>query len=249
MRRCIFCKAEKGPFSATAHILPEALGGKQWACLPPDLECNNCNQYFGAKVEGLALNSFPFLPFRLLLGIPTKKNNPPKMKTRLGTLKGSLFPGIIGLDPVSEKIEEAIVNGQITQLRILAEPTEPLAVCRLLLKMGLEAVANDSYDDAMDTKFDVARTFARKPHRGEKWWFLLHCDHDLLFEKFKRGITLQDWVDEVKLEVIDIKGAEVFHVKLLDMSLIAPLEQKVIPHDLDILPKPDYCLFQVRCES
>jgi len=166
--KCIFCKTVSAPFSTTAHILPEALGGKQWACLSQELECDNCNQYFGLKVERPALSSFPFLPFRLLLGIPAKKNRPPKLETRLGTIKGSPYPGIIGLEPVSEEVEKCISNGRITQLKILAEPTEVVAVCRLLLKMGLEVVASDSLDDVMDMKFDAARQFARKPQSKVK---------------------------------------------------------------------------------
>lgn len=247
MSKCIFCKKQNSSFSAKAHILPESLGGKEWACLKPNIECDKCNEYFGLKVERPALDSFPFLPFRLLLGIPTKKKKIPKMETRLGTLKGSPIPGILGLNPISENIEEKVINGQINQLRILAEPTEPLAVCRLLLKMGLEVVANDSYDDVMNSKFDDARLFARKPICGSSWWFLICCNHDLLFEKFKKGLTLPDWVEGLKLESINIQGAEVFHAKLLDMSLMVPLEKRIIPNDLDKLPEPDYRFFQVRC--
>lgn len=247
MSRCIFCKKKDSSFSAKAHILPESLGGKEWACLPPNIECDKCNQYFGSKVERPALNSFPFLPFRLLLGIPTKKKKTPKMEIRLGTLKGTPFPGTIGLDPISEKIEEGVINGQITQLRILAEPTEPLAVCQLLLKMGLEVVANNSYDDVMNPKFDAARLFTRKPIPGSSWWFLLFCNHNSLFEKFRKGLTLPDWLKGIKLETINIQGAEVFYAKFLDMSLIAPLEKRIIPHNLDKLPEPDYRFFRVRC--
>ena len=169
------------------------------------------------------------------------------MEIRLGTLKGTPFPGTIGLDPISEKIEEGVINGQITQLRILAEPTEPLAVCQLLLKMGLEVVANNSYDDVMNPKFDAARLFTRKPIPGSSWWFLLFCNHNSLFEKFRKGLTLPDWLKGIKLETINIQGAEVFYAKFLDMSLIAPLEKRIIPHNLDKLPEPDYRFFRVRC--
>ncbi len=247
MPKCIFCKKETNTFLAKAHILPDSLGGKEWACLPPNIECDKCNQYFGLKVERPALNSFPFLPFRLFLGIPTKKRKTARMETRLGTFKGSPLPGIFGLDPVTEEIDGKITDGQITQLRILAEPTESLAVCRLLLKMGLAVVANDSYDDVMSSKFDAARIFTRKPIRGSSWWFLLCCDHKSLFKKFQNGFTLQEWVEGVKLETIDIQGAEVFHAKLLDMSLMVPLEERIVPHDLDKLPEPDNRLFHVQC--
>ncbi|MBU1260309.1 MAG: HNH endonuclease [Planctomycetes bacterium] len=247
MPKCIFCKTENGTYKTISHILPESLGGKQWACLPQDLECDDCNDYFGSKVERLALNSFPFLEFRSLLGIPTKKNKSPKQETSLGTIKGTLCPGIIGLDPKFKEIEKVVSNGQITQLRILAEPTESLAICRLLLKMGLEVVANDSFDDAMKTKFDAAREFARKPLRGSKWWFLLCCNHKLLFTRFINGITLKEWTEGIKLEVINIEGGEMFHIKLLDMSLITPLEKRILPGDLKSLSEPDYRLFWSEC--
>lgn len=249
MPTCIFCKTEKGTYKTVSHILPESLGGKQWACLPQNLECDTCNEYFGTKVERVALNSFPFLPFRLLLGILTKKNKSPIQETMLGTIKGTLSPGIIGLDPISKDIENAISDGQITQLQILAEPEpmERLAICRLLLKMGLEVVANDSFNDAMETKFDAAREFARRPSKGSKWWFLLYCNHNLLFTRFKNGVTLKEWTEGIKLEIIDVEGGEIFHIKLLDMSLITPLEKRILPGDLKSLSEPNYRLFWAKC--
>jgi len=247
MPKCIFCKTEKGTYKTIVHILPESLEGKQWACLQQGLECDDCNKYFGSKVERLALNSFPFLEFRLLLGIPTKKNKSPKHETALGTIKGVPHHGVIGLDPKSTDIEKAVLDGQITQLRILAEPTERFAICRLLLKMGLEVVANDSFNDATIAKFDAARQFARKPSKGSKWWFLVCCNHTLLFTRFIKGITLKEWTEEIKLEVVNYEGGEVFHLKLLNMSLITPLEKKIIPGDLKDLSEPNHRLFWSKC--
>jgi hypothetical protein len=37
-------------------------------------------------------------------------------------------------------------------VRILAEPSEPESVCRMLVKMGLEVVAADSPSDAHDPR-------------------------------------------------------------------------------------------------
>ncbi|MES1934623.1 hypothetical protein T35B1_18563 [Salinisphaera shabanensis T35B1] len=104
---CIFCK-QAGNGASLSHILPASLGGEQWACLPGGLVCSKCNQYFGEKVESQALMSFPFLPFRLLLGIPTKKGRAPKMATHLGTLRSGTSAGQIGVDPCSSEIEDAI---------------------------------------------------------------------------------------------------------------------------------------------
>ncbi|WP_353740420.1 HNH endonuclease [Desulfolithobacter dissulfuricans] len=185
---CIFCKHDTSD-STTSHILPASLGGEEWACLPDGIVCSGCNQYFGEKVENPALGSFPFLPFRVLLGIPTRKGKAPKLSTCLGTLKGSPLPGCIGIDPTSEDIERGINSGRLNQVRILAEPTEPLVVCRMLVKMGLEVVANDCPDDAQSPKFDSARMFARMPAKGTRWWFMINTDHGLLFKVSAKRTT------------------------------------------------------------
>lgn len=222
---CVFCKQHVEDFRIE-HILPESLGGGDWACAPNGLVCATCNQYFGSKVESKALGSYPFLPFRLLLGIPTKHKKAPSMKTAIGTLKSSYLPGHLGLDPYSDKVEQGVLNGEITQVRIIAEPVEPLAVCRLLLKMGLELLACNS-DEAHLPRYDAARKFARSPQPNSRWWFLIACDLESLFLRFRNGISLSDWEAGVWLSVESVDGADVFHLKLLEMSLFVPLEQRI----------------------
>jgi len=242
---CIFCRDSVSE-EKIEHILPESLGGKDWACLPPGLVCGSCNQYFGSKVESLALGSFPFLPFRLMLGIPTKKGKSAKMKIHLGELKASFLSGLIGIEPDSKDIECAIEKGRITQFRLLAEPTEPIAICRLLLKMAIEIIAIDSKEEALSEKYDAARTFARAPKRNSKWWFLIHTDHKELFNKFKFGVSYSEWIKNIELRVSEIGGAEMFVLKLLDITIMAPLMENIIPHNLDELPEPEYRLFEVK---
>jgi hypothetical protein len=104
---CIFCNGITNA-STIEHILPESLVSKKWAVLPPGFVCKSCNQYFGSKVESLALASFPFLPFRLLLAIPAKHKKPPKMQTYLGTVKSNFLPSQIGIDPISPEVEETM---------------------------------------------------------------------------------------------------------------------------------------------
>ena len=218
---CIFCR-EPADASRIEHILPESLGGS--ACLPAGLVCAKCNQYFGSKVEQLALGSFPFLIFRLLLGIPTKHGKAPFMKTRLGTVRASGAPGLIGLDPASEEIDHAVTSGEITQFRIIAEPSEPLAVCRLLLKMGLEVLASNDHQAALSERFDPARAFARAPQKNQRWWFFMDCDPAKLLPRFQEGVTQEEWEIGVDLSIVSMEGHQVFHLRLLDMSLITPLE-------------------------
>jgi hypothetical protein len=56
-----------------------------------------------------------------------------------------------------------------------------MAVCRMLVKMGLEVVAADSYEDARDKRFDSTRSFARFPARGMEWWWFMSTDHTPAF--------------------------------------------------------------------
>ena len=242
---CIFCD-HTAEGATVSHILPASLGGEQWACLPDGLVCSQCNQYFGEKVESLALGSFPFLPFRLLLGIPTRKGSPPTMQTHLGTVRSSPSHGEIGIDPVTPEVEAAIQNGKISQLRILAEPTEPVAVCRMLVKMGLEVVAADRPADARDERFDSARTFARAPARGTEWWWFMSTNHEQLFAKFRNGISVGEWVHGVSLSVHQFEQFEAFRLQLLDMVIFTPLDVRVLPPRMDEFPEPEHRVFHVK---
>jgi HNH endonuclease len=242
---CIFC-GEKAEGATVSHILPASLGGEEWACLPDGIVCSGCNQYFGEKVESFALGSFPFLPFRLLLGIPTRKGSPPSMKTHLGTLRSSHLPGQIGIDPVTAAIETGIENGKISQLRIPAEPAQPEAVCRMLVKMGLEVVAADSAEDARNARFNSARLFARAPSRGTEWWWFMSTNHEQLFERFRDGISTEDWLEGVSLSVHRFEQFEAFRLQLLDIVIITPLDTQVMPPPMIEFPEPEHRLFHVR---
>lgn len=243
--KCIFCENDASN-SSRSHIFPESLGGGDWAIVPDGTVCSSCNQYFGEKVENLALSSYPFLPFRVLLGIPTKKKKPPIMKSHLGILKGSNHLGHFGLDPETNEIEQGIMDGKITQVRIPAYPTEPVSICRMLVKMGIEVVASDSYKYAQSANFDAARVFARKPRKNKYWWFAVSVNHAELFNKFKNGISLTQWIDNISLSVDEVNDVEVFRLQMLDMLIITPLFENVIPSFSEMLGSPELQLFEVN---
>jgi len=154
--------------------------------------------------------------------------------------------GQIGIEAATSEIEAAIEKGTISQVRILAEPTEPLAVCRMLVKMGLEVVAADSPDDVRDKRFDSARAFARAPARGTEWWWFMSTDHEQLFAKFRHGITIEDWVRGVSLSVHQFEQFEAFRLQLLDMVMLTPLDVRVRPPQTSEFPEPEYRLFHVK---
>src|ERR1051325_796792 len=96
MLRCIFCKSETNDFTTREHILPESLGGGDWALLNDGLLCNVCQNRFGSDVEQKALGDYPFSFFRVFLGVPTKKHKAPwfdcwEGELRAGDVAGTLF--------------------------------------------------------------------------------------------------------------------------------------------------------------
>jgi HNH endonuclease len=238
---CLFCRGVSNE-SSQSHVLPASLGGEDWACLPEGVVCSRCNQYFGTKVEAQALGSFPFICFRILLGIPTRKKKAPHTETVLGTMRAAMRPGTVGIDPRSDVIEQKLVDGEIRQLRILAEVTEPLAIARMLLKMALETVALDDHKLALSSQFDEARRFARDPQTNTSWWFLLHVNHRALFSRISAGITAREWSEGVSMSTVPIEDSEFFHLKLLDISAVIPMESRIQPPPLNDLPQPDYRL-------
>jgi len=168
------------------------------------------------------------------------------MQTHLGTVRSGPSQGQIGIDPITPEIEGAIEGGKISQLRILAEPTEPFAVCRMLVKMGLEVVAADCPEDARDKRFDSARTFARAPARGAEWWWFMTTNYPRLFSRFRNGITIDDWVHGVRLSVHQFEQFEAFRLQLLDMVIFTPLDVRVMPPEMNEFPEVEYRLFHVK---
>lgn len=245
MQKCIFCKSTTGSFTTREHILPESLGGGDWSILPDGLLCDNCQNRFGSSIEQQALVDYPFSLFRVFLSIPTKRGRAPWFNSWEGIIKASLQPGLIGYEP-SGSFKNAIEDGRKSQIRLLAHPLKPQMVCRFLLKMGLEVVAADNPQAVFDEKFDKARNFALLGGRHGDWWYLQYEDISTAARYMTRGVTLQEWVEDIKLEVAIIEDdAEVFHLKLLYMNLFAPLESRIQPPPKDSLIEPEYRLFVV----
>jgi len=52
MTKCIFClTTDKTLFNTKEHMLPESLGGNDWAIFPDGLFCDNCQNKFGSTIE------------------------------------------------------------------------------------------------------------------------------------------------------------------------------------------------------
>jgi hypothetical protein len=151
------------PFSYLEHIIPESLGGDE--TLPPGFVCDNCNKYFGQKVENEAL-SISILSFcRSFLCVETKKK-------RYSRFKGFRFE-ICGAEGYAPRVyfdqdkAKAVLN---QGGGILIFPVEGMgALARLLIKMGLEFIALSGKLDILNSAYDKARIAARFPKPGMCW--------------------------------------------------------------------------------
>ena len=244
MARCIFCMTKTGPFSTREHVLPESLGGGEWAVLPDGLFCDFCQNKFGSEIEQQALTDYPFSFFRTFLGIPTKKSKAPLFKSWEGIIRSSLRPGTVGYDP-APIFEQATLEGKKTQIRLLAHPLKPEMICRFLLKMGIEVVAWDNDQDVFCLKFDEARRFALTGDKTGKWWYLQRERMDIASRCFTHGVTSDEWANSIKLEVAKLEEEhEMFHLSLLYLDMLIPLTRVITPQ-LDGLEEPEYRLFWI----
>ncbi len=245
MQKCIFCKSTTGPFNTHEHILPESLGGSAWAILPDGLFCDCCQNRFGSSIEQQALADYPFSLLRVLLGIPTKKGKAPWLTCWEGKIQPSTTPGLIYYEP-AEPFKKAMEEERKSQIRILAHPLRPDIVCRFLLKMAIEVVAADDPQAVFDERLDEARDFALLGEKPNNWWYLQYEDIELASYHIIHGVTLQEWVENVKLEIANNEeGAQVFHLKLLYIDLFTPLESQIQPPLRESMTEPACRFFSV----
>jgi hypothetical protein len=137
------------------------------------------------------------------------------------------------------------MDGNKTQIRLLAHSLNPHMVCRFLLKMGIEVVAEDSPDDVFHGKFDAARHYALAGDKTVGWWYLQNERMDEASDFLAGGVSGFEWAQNVKLEVIKLEvEQEMFHLSLLYLDLFAPLTADVQPK-MEGLAEPEFRLFRV----
>lgn len=236
---CIFCSAEGGN-SSVAHVVPESLGGRDSPIGSPGVTCDACNQYFGQKVESKALRSFPFIGFRVLVGVPSKKGRMPSMGASIGDIHATGRLDTVELEPRTEELGRLVEAGEVTQLRIIAEVAEPLAVCRMLLKIGLEQLGKHFYEVAASERVRAAREFARRPRRGDDWWFLLRSSPEGCIPGNTEPL-------EYSIEIIEREGILVSVMHMPGMSTMIPLERGALPPEKGDLPEPEYRTVFAAC--
>jgi hypothetical protein len=226
MRKCIFClTTNKLKFNTREHILPESLGGDNWAILPDGLFCDDCQNKFGSTIEQQALADYPFINLRTVLGIPTKKNRAPWFKYWEGTLFAGDIPGRIYYEP-NEYFKKAFVSGQKTLTIIPAMTHKPEMVLRTLLKIGLEVIAANDVKTVFEERFNPTRKYALLGKKEYPWFYIQIEDNDLL-NRYIKGIVWDD--DHCFMDVYyNDNGLVTLHLRVYYLQFLVPLVENVV---------------------
>lgn len=223
---CIFCRGG-GPFTSVSHIIPESLVGANGPVAAGQTTCDPCNHYFGQKVESAALSTFPFAHFRLLSSTRSKKGRLFSMPTTLGMITATGHRGRLELKDPTEEALARIGRSETGQFRSLAEVTEPLAVARMLIKVGIEALAKHHDELARSARFAAAREFCRRPRRGQRWWFAIQTDANAMI------MPRADVEIGGEIDVGEAQGCAYCAVRLLGLAAFTPLEPSAQPTGFD----------------
>lgn len=177
--------------------------------------------------------------------IRTMLDSDPWFRSWEGTLRASLRSGQIGYDP-APYFEQATNEGRKTQIRLIAHPIRPEMICRTLIKIGIEVVAEDNPVDVFHERYDAARVFALEGRKPGDWWYLQREDINAASRFIAQGVSPIEWRDGVQLSVSELADhAEVFHLRLLYLDFLVPLDPRIQAPPVADMPEPEYRLFIV----
>ena len=164
----------------------------------------------------------------------------PSIATTIGTIHATGTFGYVALEPRTEDLANLVATGKVNQLRVIAEVTEPLAVCRMLLEIGLEQLGKHFYEVAASERVRAAREFARRPGRGERWWFILRSSPEAYLLRSAPP-------SESSLEIIEREGILISLMHMPGVSTMIPLERKAIPPTTGELSEPEFRMVMAEC--
>lgn len=175
MKSCLFCSKE-GPFTKPEHIIPEALGNDDLVL--HDEVCDQCNQYFGTKIENFVLGKTPFAFWRTFLGIRKKKGKLPHVDLSEPQSQKGRFPTIhprhdnlvgftchsdysVSADIDDNEIVREILQNMRNQFTFVFSPLVLFMMGRFLCKVGIELICSYDSDIARADTYSEARRFSR----------------------------------------------------------------------------------------
>lgn len=227
MSKCIFClTTDTAVFNTTEHILPESLGGGDWAILPEGLYCDKCQNIFGSSIEQQALADYPFINLRTLLGIPTKKKKASWFDYMEGQLYSAGQTGRIIYEP-NKYFKQAFEEGRKTLTIIPAMTRKSDMILRTLLKIGLETIAADNGENKVfESRFNPARTFALTGQKKFKWSYL-QIEHIDKLNLYIKNIAADE--EPFFMDIYDYdKEQEFLHLRILYLDFFVPLIENVV---------------------
>ncbi|MDF2380523.1 hypothetical protein JMG10_03515 [Nostoc ellipsosporum NOK] len=171
---CVFCRNLSKSSKSIEHIIPESLGNIEHI-LPPGIVCDNCNAYFGTKVEKELLEQPFFKHVRHRQHIKTKRGK------AVPWIAYSLFP-VSDADRYNYKknnkehfIREFLTPSKLYYIPHIHFPRYNILVARFLAKVGIEALAKICLENQLNLNEIVdnealqpLREFARYGH-GSFW--------------------------------------------------------------------------------
>lgn len=103
----------------------------------------------------------------------------------------------------------------------------------MLLKIGLEQLGKRFYEVATSDRVLAARHFARRPGRGDRWWFILQC-------KPNEYVFGSEVPREFSAEIFERAGVLFSALHMTGVSSLTPLESKALPPAVGELPEPEF---------
>lgn len=226
MPKCIFClTSDPNKFNTIEHILPESIGGGDWAILPDGLFCDTCQNKFGSTIEQQALADYPFINMRTIIGIPTKKKKAPWFNYWEGTLSSAGQPGHIIYEP-NNYFKKAYESGQKVMTIVPAMTQKPNMVLRTLLKIGLEVIAANEPDIVFEERFNSSREYALKGIKSFPWFYIQKEDSDML-QQYIKGNKWEDHHCFMDVHYED-NGLVFLHLRTFYLEFLVPLIENVV---------------------
>jgi hypothetical protein len=214
--KCIFCKNDSTNSKSVEHIIPESLGNKR-NILPKGVVCDDCNNYFGNKIEKIVLEMTYFKSLRSRLIIENKKGKLLRMsglteqgenvEIEYSTEGENIFKVVCK----GEKAFASINNGSDLYIPFIqVPPSNDVNVSKFIGKIALEA-------------------FAQRLSKTENWQndFVEHKVLDELryFVRYGKGYTIWPYnirriSDELEIKY-DKQNNKILH-KLNEYDFLIP---------------------------
>lgn len=222
MNSCLFCDKE-GPYTKQEHIIPEALGNDSLILLKE--VCDDCNQYFGSKIESFVLEKTPIAFWRTFLGIRKKKgklphidlSQPRRQKGRLPIVH-TIHDNLVGftchrdysvsVDINNDHIVNDILDGRRNKFTFVFTPYVLFMMGRFFCKVGIELVCSDDSALARSDMFEQARAFSRFGD-FDGLWPIFHFQSGSIKDMRERRSDAQGLIEEVfcyNYRILDVSG-------------------------------------------